>query len=123
MWLAAPRHSAAQPSKTLSPDERAAWREWTQDPGEISVPASVKDLRFLVIGRNENLSMGYADDVTAVGIDRGFVLSATSLKAQIEILAKDLTKNSRTVIYLTSAAFGPGLEMTAFSPSYKGNSG
>ncbi len=101
--------------KTLTPDERAAWSEWTQDPGEISIPASVKDLRFLVIGREKNPSIGDANEITAAEIDLGFALSATSLKAQVEILAKDLTKYSRTVIELSNAQFGPGLEMTAFS--------
>ncbi len=101
--------------KTLSPDERAAWREWTQEPGEIAVPASVKDLRFLIIGRDENRPMSYANDITAAGIDSGFVITPASLKAQVEILARDLTKHSRTTIYLSNTGFGPGLEMTAVS--------
>lgn len=101
--------------KTLTPDERAAWSDWSDEPGEIAVPSSVKDLRFLVIGRSEDQLMGYANDVTAAEIDSGFVLTPASLKAQIEIIARDLTKHSRTAIHLIHAGFGPGLEMTTFS--------
>jgi len=96
--------------KTLTPDERAAWLDWIQDPGEIAVPASVKDLRFLVIERGDEKPM-----LAVTGIDSDFVLTPATLKAQIETLARDIDKHSRTVIELNNANFGPGLELVAYS--------
>lgn len=97
---------------TLTSDERAAWIAWTLKPGDISVPPSVKDLRLLVIARNENAS--YFPDVKGAGnIDIGFSVTPANLRAYVNSLAKDINKHSRTTISIQPASFGPGLEVLA----------
>jgi len=103
--------------KTLTPDERAAWLAWIRKPGDISVPQSVKDLRLLVIARDDRGYYGYFPDVKGAGIiDVGFVVTAAKLKTYVESLAKDVAKHSRTLLLIHPALFGPGLHVNAIVP-------
>ena len=100
--------------KTLTPDERAAWYEWTTNPEEISAPQSVKDLHFLVIARAKGHYPGSFPDVKGAGnIDIGFSVTPANLKAHLDFLAKDFAQHSRTIIDLQPVEFGPGLEVFA----------
>jgi len=98
---------------TLTPDERAAWQNWCGNPGDIPAPQSVKDLSRLVVSRGDAGPYGFSDVKGAGIIDIGFALSSTNFKSYIESIAKDATKHSRTLIYIQTADFGPGLEVCA----------
>jgi hypothetical protein len=96
---------------TLTPDDRAAWLDWVAEPGDLPLPPSVKELRFLVIGRSDRDSKNNRD-VKDVGIiDPGFIVTPATLKAIVESLAADVSKHSRTTLAISSAEFGPGLEV------------
>jgi hypothetical protein len=99
--------------KGLTYDERAAWRKWTNDPGEIPVPQSVRDLRFLVIGRADYDSEGQPDDKNAGHLETGFVFNAANLKSYADSIAADPAKHSRTLINLSPTFFAQGLEVSA----------
>jgi hypothetical protein len=101
--------------ETLTPDERAAWLAWSENPGDISVPQSIKDLRLLVIRRDErNDDYGDSPDVKGTDlIDTGFVVNPSNLKAYVESIAKDIGKHSRTHLRITPINFGPGLQVHA----------
>lgn len=100
---------------SLTPDERAAWLAWTQDPGEIPPPQSVKDLRFLVISRDQrNDGYGTFPDVKGAGnVDIGFAFTPANLTTLVESLAKDSNKHSRTSLAIYPDTFGPGLQVRA----------
>lgn len=103
--------------QTLSPDERAAWREWILEPGEIVVPKSVEALKLLVIEKITKSRWPYPMIKDSVGIDVGFAVSASSLKAYVESVAKNLDQHSRNSITLSHATFGPGLQVAPIKVS------
>ena len=103
--------------KTLTPDERAAWLEWTRKPGDVAIPQSVKDLRFLVVARDDRGYYGYFPDTKGAGlIDVGFMITSANLKTYVESLAKEVAKHSRTFLQIHPALFGPGLQVSAVVP-------
>ena len=96
---------------TLTPDERAAWLEWLRKPGEITGPQSVGDLRFLVIARTHSGSRNLPDIKNAGNIDTGYLVTSATIRNRVDDLATNIAKYSRTRISLSTAGFGPGLEV------------
>jgi hypothetical protein len=99
--------------KTLPPDERAAWLAWTNKPGEIPIPQSVKDLHFLVINRSTEPSGPFPDTQGAGLIDTGFTLNPATLKSYVAAIAKDIAAHSLSTLTLYPIPYGPGLQVRA----------
>ena len=99
---------------SLTPDERAAWLEWLEDPGDLPVPASVKSLQQVIIGRLPDKEFPCSPEAKGPGtIDVGFNVTAENLTKTIESLAATIDPYSRTIISIVPARFGPGLEVSA----------
>lgn len=99
--------------KTLTPDERAAWLQWLDEPEDPPMPPTLAELRRIVISRSMTSPYGTADDPAACGIGTGFRLSAESLEREIQALAANVEKHSRALVLLRPADFGPGLQVSA----------
>jgi len=98
---------------TLSIDERAAWSTWLQDPGDIPIPANVKQLRHQVIKHSEfgEYSQQTIPDLDAIPV--GFQVSEKSIADLLQTLASQTDRYSRSVIALRPTAFGPGIEVAS----------
>jgi hypothetical protein len=108
-----PSSEVASHLVSLTPDERAAWLEWFNDPGDLPLPDSVRELQSIITSRSSNVFLNAKDVKGAGNIDVGFKLSPESLTRHIESIAPDIEKHSRTVIMISPAYFGPGLEILA----------
>ncbi|MEI6676310.1 MAG: hypothetical protein WCO57_14160 [Verrucomicrobiota bacterium] len=98
---------------SLTPDERAAWLTWLNEPGDLAIPDAVKALQFTLIAR---LPVSYFDlpDVKEAGnFNLGFRITADSLTQHIAALAPEIDQHSRAFIIISPANFGPGLQITA----------
>jgi hypothetical protein len=82
--------------------------EWSADPGDKTMPDSVKNLQWLIVEREITPTDSKAPPV----IDSGFTITNTSLTGLIESLAPDIENRSRSFAMLGAAPFGPGLKVT-----------
>ncbi|MCX6878868.1 MAG: hypothetical protein NTW21_34415 [Verrucomicrobia bacterium] len=98
---------------SLTPDERAAWLEWFNEPDDLAIPASVKELQCTIIARDSDKRQGTSDTKGAGNLDVGFKITPDSLTKHIEALAPEIDKHSRTNIDIAPAPFGPGLAIFA----------
>ena len=98
---------------SLTPDERAAWHKWLNDPGDLALPDSVKALQAVVVARSLTPRSYLPDVKGAANIDVGFKITPESLTQHIESLAPEIDKHSRADITLYAAEFGPGLQVFA----------
>lgn len=99
---------------SLTLDERAAWHEWLDEPGDLPVPASVKSLQQVIVGRLPDGEFPSSPETKGPGtIDIGFNVTVENLSKQIESLATAIDQHSRTIISIVPARFGPGLEAHA----------
>jgi hypothetical protein len=98
---------------TLSMDERAAWAEWLQNPGDVPVPDNIKQLRHQVVKQAETgvYAPTPMPDFDAVPV--GFQVTEKSVDALMQTLASQTEKYSRSIIVLMATSFGPGLEASA----------
>ncbi len=96
---------------SLTPDERAAWLKWFNDPGDLPWPESVKSLQHVITRRSTDENSYFPDLKGAGNIDVGFNLAADNLTKHIESLAAEADKHSRTYIGISPVNFGPGLEL------------
>jgi hypothetical protein len=100
---------------TLNPDERAAWREWLAEPGEIPVPPAVAELRHQIVKRSISSPYGMPDMKDVGGIDVGFRVTMESVEQHIQSLASAADRNSRVIVMIQNAEFGPGMQVMAFT--------
>ncbi len=100
---------------TLIPDERAAWRAWLEDPGEIPAPHMIAELRYQVVKRTDSSPYGLPDMKDVGVIDVGFRVTVDAVEKHIQTLAAEAQKHSRGFVMIRNADFGPGLQILAFS--------
>lgn len=98
---------------TLTPDERAAWLEWIDEPGELAVPDSVQALHSLIVSRSITQRSGSQDVKGAANIEVGFNVTPAGITQHIEALAPQIDKHSRADVSIHPADFGPGLQVFA----------
>ena len=107
--------------KTLTDDERATWLVWFRDPGDLTIPDSVRKLNRTVVSRWTD--HWYAVDIPeSSDIALGFEINRASIHKVIDQLATDVPARSRTVVTMAEADFPPGVKIasTRFDLSEKG---
>jgi hypothetical protein len=97
--------------KTLTPDERAAWRDWLNDPEDLPLPDSVKTLRTTVISKFPGSDDLQAPAKYTSSLDLGFQFSPDNVLQYLESLAPKIAGFSPYIIATSPASFGPGLQI------------
>lgn len=95
--------------KSLTPDERAAWINWLENPGDISIPDPVKSLRATVITRFAgNQTLPDPAHYTSL-LPIGFHFAPSTLLTDLAAHLKNAP--GPTLIYTSPTRLGPGIEL------------
>jgi hypothetical protein len=94
---------------TLSPDERAAWFMWINDPGDPPLPESVRKLGMTIIRESLVSQNGITPEPGLLNLKAGMEIHEDTFDPYIASLAADAAKHSLTFGTLQRADFPPGL--------------
>lgn len=95
---------------TLTPDERAAWLKWMNEPGDLAAPDTVTALQSVIVARHHS---DVQDIKGNANLNVGFKITSDTFTKHIESLAPEIDIHSRSYIAIYSADFGPGLQIQA----------
>lgn len=94
---------------TLTPDERAAWAAWMEEPEEIEIPDSVRNLAFTVVDEDTTPQNGFVPTPGLLSLKSGFEIHEDTIDAYIAGLAKNFADHSLVMGSIRQAEFPPGL--------------
>lgn len=97
--------------KTLTPDERAAWQDWVNEPGDLAVPDSVKALRFTIVSKYARDDRITEPAKFTSSIEPGFQFTSENLLKYLDSIAPKISEFSPYIITVTPASFGPGMQI------------
>ena len=97
--------------KTLTPDERAAWREWLNEPGDLALPDAVKTLRATITSKFPGDDRVRPPAKYTSSIEPGFQITPDNLLKYIESIAPKIAEFSPYLITTSDADFGPGQQV------------
>lgn len=105
--------------RQLSPDERAAWLEWTQDPTDPEVPDSLLALRPRITRVDSDLDPGLQqpckDLTSTLGLTPGVTVDAALLEKLVHTTLADHRQWSGSFIWLNSAPLRLGISSGAMA--------
>lgn len=97
--------------KTLTPDERAAWRDWLNDPEDLPLPDSVKALRATIVSKFPGDDRIRPPAKYTSSIEPGFQFAPDNLLTYLASIAPKIADFSPYLISTSEAEFGPGLQV------------